>query len=306
VAATPASPVGSWSSEAKFAAVVETARLNELELGEYCRHKGLFAEQIGVWRETCRQANAALPTKAERAQRRAEREQVQYLTRELQRKDRALAEAAALLVLQKNSGRSGRSPRTFPSPGAAGRGECGHRPGGCRRGPPGAGLRGGGAEPAHAPALASGGRPQDRWAPPRASPGGRPAHPGQPPFLGGTRPDPGGGQHGAVRPLKPPPDRPSPGPDQGRYLASEATFYRVLRAADQHGRRGRVKGPGAPNAAGGHWPQPGVELGHPRSSAGRSTPKSPPRTLQPSSTRPTCAKALAPRRSSCTPTTVRP
>jgi putative transposase len=103
VAATPASPVGSWSSEAKFAAVVETARLNELELGEYCRHKGLFAEQIGVWRETCRQANAALPTKAERAQRRAEREQVQYLTRELQRKDRALAEAAALLVLQKKT-----------------------------------------------------------------------------------------------------------------------------------------------------------------------------------------------------------
>jgi putative transposase len=31
--------------------------------------------------------------------------------------------------------------------------------------------------------------------------------------------------------------------DQGRYLASEATFYRVLRAADQLARRGRVKAP---------------------------------------------------------------
>jgi putative transposase len=31
--------------------------------------------------------------------------------------------------------------------------------------------------------------------------------------------------------------------DQGRYLASEATFYRVLRAADQLARRGRVKTP---------------------------------------------------------------
>jgi transposase-like protein len=120
VAATPASPVGSWSSEAKFAAVVETASLNELELGEYCRHKGLFPEQIGVWRETCRQANAALPTKAERAQQRAEREQVQYLTRELQRKDRALAEAAALLVLQKKLRALWEEPEDVPFPRSGG------------------------------------------------------------------------------------------------------------------------------------------------------------------------------------------
>ena len=120
VAATPATPVGSWSSEAKFAAVVETASLNELELGEYCRHKGLFPEQIGVWRETCRQANAALPTKAERAQQRAEREQVQYLTRELQRKDRALAEAAALLVLQKKLRALWEEPEDVPFPRSGG------------------------------------------------------------------------------------------------------------------------------------------------------------------------------------------
>ena len=101
VAATPARPLGPWSSEEKFAAVIETASLNDLELGEYCRRKGLFPEQLSAWRGLCRQANAPLPTKAERAQQRAEREQVQRLSRELQRKDRALAEAAALLVLQK-------------------------------------------------------------------------------------------------------------------------------------------------------------------------------------------------------------
>ncbi len=53
--------------------VMESATLNELELGEYCRRKGLFAEQIATWRETCRQANAPLASKAERAERRAER-----------------------------------------------------------------------------------------------------------------------------------------------------------------------------------------------------------------------------------------
>jgi len=40
-------------------------------------------------------------SKAERTQRRAEQAEIARLGRELQRKDRALAEAAALLVLQK-------------------------------------------------------------------------------------------------------------------------------------------------------------------------------------------------------------
>jgi transposase-like protein len=94
-------PTGTLGSEEKFAVVVETASLNELELGAYCRGKGLFAEQINAWRETCAQANAPLASKAERAERRAEQAEIGRLSRELQRKDRALAEAAALLVLQK-------------------------------------------------------------------------------------------------------------------------------------------------------------------------------------------------------------
>lgn len=97
----PAATAGTLGSEEKFAVVMETATLNELELGAYCRGKGLFAEQISAWRETCAQANAPLASKAERAQRRAEQAEIGRLGRELQRKDRALAEAAALLVLQK-------------------------------------------------------------------------------------------------------------------------------------------------------------------------------------------------------------
>jgi len=101
--ATSATQLGALASEEKFAVVMETAALNELDLGEYCRRKGLFAEQIDAWRETCRQANAPLASKAERAERRAERAEIVRLGRELQRKDRALAEAAALLVLQKKA-----------------------------------------------------------------------------------------------------------------------------------------------------------------------------------------------------------
>ena len=56
------------SSEEKFAVVVETATLTELEVGEYCRRQGLFPEQIAAWRVICQRANKALPTAAERAQ----------------------------------------------------------------------------------------------------------------------------------------------------------------------------------------------------------------------------------------------
>lgn len=33
--------------------------MNEAELAEYCRGKGLFVEQVADWREACQEANAA-------------------------------------------------------------------------------------------------------------------------------------------------------------------------------------------------------------------------------------------------------
>ena len=35
-----------WSSEDKFQIVLETAALNEAEMAEYCRKKGLYVEQV--------------------------------------------------------------------------------------------------------------------------------------------------------------------------------------------------------------------------------------------------------------------
>ena len=50
------SPEG-WSSQDKFAAVLETATLNEAELAEYCRKRGLYPEQIQTWKQACIDAN---------------------------------------------------------------------------------------------------------------------------------------------------------------------------------------------------------------------------------------------------------
>ena len=91
------------SSEEKFNIVVEAASLNEMELGAYCRRKGIFKPMIEAWRETCRQAHAPLApkAKADRTAMRTQKKEINSLKTELRRKEKALAEAAALLILQK-------------------------------------------------------------------------------------------------------------------------------------------------------------------------------------------------------------
>ena len=43
-------PAENWSAESKLAIIIETGSLSELEIGEYCRRKGIFPEQITDWR----------------------------------------------------------------------------------------------------------------------------------------------------------------------------------------------------------------------------------------------------------------
>ncbi len=79
--------------------------MNTVESGEYCRSRGPYPEQIQFWRLACEQA----PTWAEErdqaiAQATKESQQrIRALERELRRKEKALAEAAALFVLAKKS-----------------------------------------------------------------------------------------------------------------------------------------------------------------------------------------------------------
>ena len=92
-----------WDSASKFAVVLETATLSEVELAEYCRGKGLYVEQVRVWRAACEQANARSEQKAAEFERslKVERRRSKQLEGELRRKEKALAEAAALLILAK-------------------------------------------------------------------------------------------------------------------------------------------------------------------------------------------------------------
>jgi transposase len=94
-----------WSSVDKFAVVLETAALNAAELAEYCRKKGLFAEQIEQWKRVCMGANASADEqeKQYKLRGRADKKRIKRLEVDLRRKEHALAETAALLVLRKKA-----------------------------------------------------------------------------------------------------------------------------------------------------------------------------------------------------------
>jgi transposase-like protein len=93
------------SAAQKFAIVMEAVSLNEAELAEYCRKKGLYPEQVKAWRAQAEKAMAGgvVSAKELRAAVATEKKRNQELERELRRKEKALAETAALLTLRKKA-----------------------------------------------------------------------------------------------------------------------------------------------------------------------------------------------------------
>jgi transposase len=92
-----------WTAEDKLAVVIETASLNEIQLSEYCRNKGLYKEQIDQWKIAALSGykNSTQMKRTQSQHRREDKQKIKILERELNRKEKALAETAALLVLSK-------------------------------------------------------------------------------------------------------------------------------------------------------------------------------------------------------------
>jgi transposase-like protein len=97
---------GGWSPEEKVAFVLEAAAVPSAELGAFLRRKGVHEAQLAEWRQQVTESAVAAmrpPTRAEREASAAEAKKIKQLEREIQRKDKALAETAALLVLKKKA-----------------------------------------------------------------------------------------------------------------------------------------------------------------------------------------------------------
>ena len=105
VPASDKDPEG-WGATDKFTVVLETAGLNATELSAYCRERGLYPEQVERWRQASQDANEK-PVLTLKEQKELERlraqdqKEIKRLKQELRRKEKALAEAAALLIASK-------------------------------------------------------------------------------------------------------------------------------------------------------------------------------------------------------------
>ena len=91
-----------WTAEEKYAVMMEAASLSDAELGAFLRKKGLRETNLKEWRQEMlkglREPKAPSPRRGSTEARR-----IRELERELARKEKALAEAAALLILKKKA-----------------------------------------------------------------------------------------------------------------------------------------------------------------------------------------------------------
>ena len=91
-----------WTAGARLEAVITTAAMGEAGKSAWCREHGLYPSELDKWRASCTAALTA-PEEARTSPQatRQDRKRIKELERDLLRKDRALAETAALLVLSK-------------------------------------------------------------------------------------------------------------------------------------------------------------------------------------------------------------
>lgn len=87
----------------KLSALLGFEKLPLAERGEFLRKEGLHEEHLQSWRKQIEEALRPVNRQAERSERAADRRKIMELEKELRRKDKALAETAALLVLKKKA-----------------------------------------------------------------------------------------------------------------------------------------------------------------------------------------------------------
>ena len=89
-----------WTAAARLQAVIATAAMDQATRSAWCREQGLYPAELDAWKQDAI-AGLGEPRAASATEARQDWRRVKELERELRRKDKALAETAALLVLSK-------------------------------------------------------------------------------------------------------------------------------------------------------------------------------------------------------------
>lgn len=91
-----------WTAAARLQAVITTAVMDEAQRSAWCREHGVYPTELRQWKDNATAALSEAPEERITAQQgREANRRIKALERDLRRKDRALAETTALLVLSK-------------------------------------------------------------------------------------------------------------------------------------------------------------------------------------------------------------
>lgn len=94
-----------WSAQEKMKACLEFAELSGDSQGEFLRKEGLCSNNIEQWQSRCLEAlSSSRDNTVSRSDFNHAQQRIKDLERDLSRKNKALAETAALLVLKKKAG----------------------------------------------------------------------------------------------------------------------------------------------------------------------------------------------------------
>ena len=90
-----------WTGAEKLRVVIEARGLSETDLGTLLRREGLHETDLTAWQAAAEAALSPGRHAGTSAEQQRDQRRIHELERELRRKDAALAETAALLVLKK-------------------------------------------------------------------------------------------------------------------------------------------------------------------------------------------------------------
>ncbi|MCK4608270.1 MAG: IS3 family transposase [Gammaproteobacteria bacterium] len=92
-----------WTKEERFNMLVKISSLSEEQIGAYCRRQGIYQHQLSEWKDEFMNKKARATDDKRSSELKVMKAENKALKKELRRKDKALAETSALLILKKKS-----------------------------------------------------------------------------------------------------------------------------------------------------------------------------------------------------------
>lgn len=92
-----------WTAKERMSALIETGSMSDKDRTTWCRKKGIFVHNLDQWKKDALSAMVPASKKKQTETEKSLKKEIISLKKDLSRKEKALAETAALLVLKKKA-----------------------------------------------------------------------------------------------------------------------------------------------------------------------------------------------------------